>query len=391
MYPPTIFSVAVFRLALFSVPALLVSTSSAWSQDTPPLTLTAGYTAEADQTRYPTNTVEDRVGKAALGVQFHTIQGLQRLQLDAQLVNYQYQTATAQDHTETNYKGAWQWAVTPRLRGNLDASRQEAPRADFISGFGNVPNRQTLTHYRADAEYGIDGPWRVLAGLSRDQNESQYQNPNAPDSRNTARDVGVRYDFASSSWIKLSARAVDGSYLSGSPSGDDSYQQREQELRARWSLSTATTLDLYLVALERSHQRNSALDFNGQNYGANASWAVSANSTLVLGYAHGVGVVLVPAALFTAQDNLSVGWNWRMSSRTQLRLRQGLQRLAYRQQPGSGNVREDNSQDTSLALVWTPGTQWQLSAGVQQQAFTSTLPSQEYHSQQVSLSAQFSY
>jgi hypothetical protein len=371
---------------------VLASACSAWAQDTPPLTLTAAYTVESDQTRYASNTVEDRIGKAQLGLQFHTIQGLQRLQLEAQLVNYQYQNASNQDHTEANYKGAWQWFVTPRLHGHLDASQQEAPKADYISGYGNVPNRQTLTHYRADAEYEVDGPWRVLAGVSRDQNQSQYLNPNAPDSRSDARDVGLRYDFASSSWIRLSMRSVDGSYLSGTPTGDDSYQQREQELRARWSLSSATDLELYLIALQRTHQRSSALDFSGQNFGANASWAVSGNSTLVLGYAHGVGVVLLPALLFTAQDNLSVGWNWQSSSRTQLRLRQGMQRLAYRQQPGDSNsVRQDNSHDTSLTLVWTPGTQWQLSAAVQQQAFDSTLPNQDSRSQQVSLSAQFSY
>jgi hypothetical protein len=387
MYLSTPFSLAVFSLA-----SLLASTGSAWAQDTPPLTLTASYTLEDDQTRYATATVEDRIGKTALGVQFHTIQGLQQFQLEAQLVNYQYQTATAQDHTETNYKGAWQWAITPRLRGHLDASRQEAPRADAISGFGSVPNRQTLTHYRADAEYEIDGPWHVLAGASRDQNQSQYLTPNTPDTRSDARDVGLRYDFASSSWVKLSLRAVDGSYLGGTPAGDDGYQQREQELRARWSVSTATTLEGYLLALQRTHQRTIALDFSGQNYGANASWAVSGHSTLEMGYAHAMSVVLVPAPLFTTQDNLFWGWNWQTSSRTQLRLRQGMQRLSYSQQPGdSGSVRQDNGHDASLALVWTPGTQWQISGAVQQQSFDSSLANQDYRSQQVSLSAQFSY
>jgi hypothetical protein len=310
--------------------------------------------------------------------------------LDARLVNYAYLSGTGQNHTEANYTAGWQWAVTPRLRGNLDASQQEAPKADSINGDSNASNRQTQTHYRADAEYAIDGPWHVVAGVSRDQHVSQYVTPGNTDSRSDSRDAGVRYDFATGSWIRFSLRAADGSYQTASSASDDSYQQQEQELRLRWSLSTASSLDLYLTQVERAHQRNTQLDFQGSNYGANASWELSGRSTLVAGYAHALAVVLVPApGWFTAQDSLSWGWNWQTSGRTQLRIRQALQRLDYRSpSPGSPGGYQDNSHDTSLTLVWTPGNQWQISAALQQQAHQGA---QEYGSQQISLTAQFSY
>jgi hypothetical protein len=366
--------------------------ASAWAQDTPPITVTAAYTVEKDEAHYPAFSTEDQIGKAELGLLFHTIQGLQKIEVDARLVNYQYQTNTSQNHTEANYTAGWQWAVTPRVRGHLDASQQEAPRADTINGNGNVPNRQTLTHYRADAEYEVDGPWHVVAGISQDQHSSQYATPSTTDSRSNSRDVGLRYDFSTGSWIKFALRSVDGSYLIGANAADDGYLQQEQDARLHWSLSTASNIDLYLTQVDRTHQRNSQLDFNGLNYGGNASWEISGRSTLVLGYGHALGVVVATPGWFTEQDSLSWGWNWQTTSRTQVRIRQSLQRLAYRSPvQGGASGYEDNSHDTSLTLVWTPGTQWQISAALQQQAHGSTLIGQDYSSQQVSLTAQFSY
>jgi hypothetical protein len=202
--------------------------------------------------------------------------------------------------------------------------------------------------------------------------------------------VGLRYDFATGSWIKFSLRSADGSYQTASSTTDDSYRQQDQELRLRWSLSTASTLDLYLTQVARSHQSNTQLDFSGSNYGANASWELSGRSTLVLGYAHALAVVLVPyPGWFTEQDSLSWGLNWQTSSRTQLRVRQALQRLDYRSPSSTGSAgQQGTSHDAGVTLVWTPGTQWQISAALQQQEHQG---GPGYSSQQISLTAQFSY
>ncbi len=378
-----------YRLSVFLLVCLC---TSAWAQDTPPVTVTAAYTMENEEFHDSSGTNTQQIGLTELGLLFHTIQGLQKIELDARLVNYQYLGGTGQNHTEANYTAGWQWAVTPRLRGNLEASQQEAPRADAISGVGNMPNRQTQTHSRADAEYEVDGPWHVVAGVGQDQHSSQYATPNTTDSRSDSRDLGLRYDFATGSWIKFSIRSADGRYLIGANADGESYQQKEQDLRLRWSLSSASSIDLYLTQVERTHQRNTQFDFNGLNYGANASWELSGRSTLVLAYAHDLGILLATPGWFTEQDSLSWGWNWQTSSRTQLRIRQALQRLDYRTPlAASFDSYVDNSHDSSLSLVWTPGAQWQISAALQQQAHGSSLVGQDYRSQQISLTAQFSY
>jgi hypothetical protein len=375
-----------------SVLLLACTCASAWAQDTPPIEVTAVYTFESEDTRYPNGSTDEQIGKAELGLQFHTIQGMQKIHVDARLVNYQYQNNTAQSHTETNYLAGWQWAVTPELHGNLIVSQQEAPRPDIIDGESNVPNRQTRKHYRADAEYGRDGPWHVLAGVSRNQNTSQFLTDRNTDSRSDTREVGVRYDTAKGSWVKFSLKSTDGRYLTGTSARDDDYQQTEQDLRAHWSVSAATSLDLYLTQLEREHQRNTQLDFSGLNYGASASWAVTGRSTLVLGYAHALAAVVLPLPFLTEQDSLSLGWNWQTSSRTQVRVRQAWQRLDYRSpanEPYAGY--QNNSRDTSVTLVWTPGTNWELSAALQRQAHESSRPGNDYSSKHISVSAKFSF
>lgn len=394
-----------------SVLLLACTCASAWAQDTPPITVTAAYTVERDETRYPAFTTEEQTGKAELGLLFHTIQGLQKFEVDARLVNYQYQNNTAQNHTEANYTAGWQWAVTPRLRGHLDASRQEAPKAEFIEDQGYRPNRQTRTHYRADAEYEVDGPWRVVAGVNRDQNTSQFPTASNPDSRSASRDVGLRYDAATGSWLKFSLKSTDGRYLNLDDPSDAgyasalgpsnaNYRQEEQDLRMHWSLSAASSLDAYLTQVDRKHDGTGQPDFNGRNYGANASWSVTARSTLVLGYAHELSVALVPVPVpelksftyLTEQDSLSLGWNWQTSSRTQVRVRRAWQRLDYRSPPEASYAGYQNSsRDTSLTLVWTPGKQWQISTVLQRQTRGSDLAGQDYSSNQLSLTAQFSY
>ena len=370
--------------------------TSVWAEDAVPLTVSAAYTVENDETSYPAGTITDQVGKAELGLLFHTIQGLQTFDANVRLVNYQYQTDSTQNHTEANYTATGQWAITPRLHGNLNASQQEAPRADAIGAAGNGPNRQTQTHYSADAEYEVDGPWHVVAGVSQDQHTSQYTDLSNPDTRSNARDLGLRYDFSSGSWLKLLARSLDGSYLSGdtllAAGTDDKYQQMEQELHLHWSVRSATNADVYVTRVTRTHQRNTALDFSGMNYGGTVGWELTARSGVVFEYVHALSVALVPDALFTSRDGLSWGLNWQISNRTQLHFRQALEQLDYRlQSDASASVRQDSSHDTSLTLVWLPGKQWQLSTALQQQEHSSNAAGQGYTGQQISVSAQFSY
>lgn len=372
---------------------LACSCASAWAQDTPPIEVTAAYTVDSDD-----------IQKAELGLLFHTIQGLQKFELDARLANYRYQDTPEQNHTETNYTAGWQWAVTPRLRGHLNASRQEAPKVDYSYGEADVPNRQTRKHYRADAEYEVDGPWHVVAGLNRDENTSQDPTASNPDSRSDSRDVGLRYDAATGSWLKFSLKSSDGNYLTVGTEGNANYQQEEQELRMHWALSAASSLGLYLTQIQREHEGYTQLDFDGRNYGVNANWSVTARSTLVLGYAHalsvalvplpvaGAGSALVPFPYLTEQDSLSLGWNWQTSSRTQVRVRQAWQRLDYRSPPNAAyDGYQNRSRDTSLTLVWTPGTRWQISTVLQRQTRDAAGGGSDDSRNLVSVTAQYSF
>lgn len=387
---------------------MLCCSGTAFAQDTPPLTWTAAYTVQSNKRtdlNGPGSSNDDYTwGKSELGVQFHTIQSLQQFQLDARVANYQYganNQPSLQNHNEVNYAAAWQWAITPRLRGNLNATQVETPTVENGPTGAGIPNRQTRNNYRADADYEVLGPWHAVAGISRDQTTSEFVNS---DTRSDTRDLGVRYNLSSGSWLKYSLRTTDGNYLAGNyqsgygsnlaptPFNEDSYQQREQDLRAHWAVSVASSLDANITQVERRHQRYTGLNFDGRNYGVDASWAVTGRSTVVMGYARTLGVVVVPVPLYTEQDSVSLGWNWVTSSRTQVRVRQALSKIDYRVQPGiDAGLRSDTSHDTSLSLVWSPGNLWQISAALAQQAHSAGLYGQDYTNQQVSLTAQLSY
>jgi exopolysaccharide biosynthesis operon protein EpsL len=319
---------------------------------------------------------------------------LQQVDLDASLVNYQYQNNGGLGYTARNYAAAWHWAVTPRLRGNLTGNQQERPNG---SAGDTAPNQQTQTSYRADAEYEVDGPWHVLAGASKDKVSNQNAVTAGQDYSSSAVDTGIRYDHASGSFAKISVRAADGTYLNAlappTSAIDSKFQQIENVLNLHWAVSSASSADLNATAFRRSHPVYVQRDFSGLNLGGNLNWALSAKTTLSLGYLHDLAAYATVNSNYSESDRLSWGWNWQASAKTQLRVRQELVQISYHGSPFGipESTRQDNTRDTSLSLAWQPRTQWQISTALHQVSRSTNVPGLDYISNQLSVSGQFNY
>jgi exopolysaccharide biosynthesis operon protein EpsL len=322
------------------------------------------------------------------------VQGLQRFALQASLVNYQYQSHPELDYTARNYAGAWYWAITPGLRGTLTGSQSEMPGATT----GNTePNQQQRNSVRAEAEYGVDGPWRVLAGVSQDRAESQNAEATGTQFSAQAVDVGVRYEADSGSSAKYSAKVADGSYLhaSATPGSlvDDQYRQTDNDASVHWAMTAHSSLDLHATFVDRRHPTFAVRDFSGLNYGGRLQWGVTANTSLMLSLARLLAAYATADSNYSETDQLAWAWSWQTSAHTRLKLQQQYQQIAYRGSPTAGvaSSRTDDNRDTSLAWIWQPRTQWQISAELHQVTRDSSLPWLSYTSNQARLSGQFSY
>lgn len=90
--------------------------------------------------------------RAATGsISFSKDYGLQHVDLNVNAVRYDYQNFSYLGFTALNYSGGVRWSMTPRIRGNLIATRRES-----LINFGDFQNigvqsKRTEVNTRADA------------------------------------------------------------------------------------------------------------------------------------------------------------------------------------------------------------------------------------------------
>ncbi|MCX8521393.1 MAG: hypothetical protein ORN28_07640 [Rhodoferax sp.] len=379
-----------------------------------PLTFSASYALQSDDNLLrlpnngamppdPTREAADRIGVGSLGLRFHTVQGLQELDVTANLVNYQYSENSALNFTARNYDAAWRWFVTPRLHGNLTALQQERPTSSDPAN-SSSPNQQMQTSYRADAAYDfLGGSWQVLAGLSHAKLRMQYPVTPGQEYSSDTVDGGLRMGFGGGSFVKATLKTTRGKYLHSlatltnattTPQAADlDFDQQDADLRANWAITTATTADSFITHIQRTHPRFARRNFSGNHWGAGLAWAASAKSALSLRFLHELGAYETPNSNYSETDHLSWGWSWNATSKTQLHIGQELAQVAYRGSPFGlpASKRQDTLRDTSMTVRWQLHRQWQLATTLRQTSRAVNQPGLDYHSNQASIAGQFTY
>ena len=385
----------------------LVSTVAA--QEEKPVRFTVGYGIQTDSNlfRLPegantmsligTDSASDQIGVTTLGLKLNTRQGLQSFRLDASVVDYKYRKFSHLDFTGTNYNLAWLWALTPRLTGSLRSERKEALNSytDY-QGYSQRNERlDTSTHF--EVAYEIDGPWRVLAGVSQTRQSNQQALIAGGDFSSTSTHVGVRHVYASGSTLSYSLINSDGRYLNRALSSqallDDSYTQTDHELRFHGVLGEEMQLDAHLSYFDREHPNFAQRDFSGVNAGTSLNWAMSRKSTLALSYSRELGAYATSYSNYSQADRITISPVWLISAKTQLGLRHTWTQIDFRGSPtgGSPSPRQDTGQDTTLFFSWQPRDQWTLMASVQKQTRDSSIAGLDYVSNMTALSAQYSF
>lgn len=107
----------------------------------------------------------DQVTGTSVGLKLNKPVGLQRFVVDANLTDYRYRKNDYLDYVGKNFRGAWLWSLTPRLRGNLSADYNEGLNS-FVDYRGRSRNLRTTEMYRFDVEAGIMGGLRAVGGIN---------------------------------------------------------------------------------------------------------------------------------------------------------------------------------------------------------------------------------
>ncbi len=350
------------------------------------------------ETALGTSTTSDRISLLSAGIKLSKPYSLQRFELEATAINSRYQNFDYLDFTAANYAAAWRWKLTPSFYGNLTARQSESLNsfADYTN-YRNL-NIRTDNDLRFDAQYEIDGVWRVLGGVSRAKRTNSKVFVQEGDTRSTTFDGGVRYAFPSGSSITYLLKTGLGDYINrpqpiAAGQFDNGFKTLENEVRLVWPITGKTNLDVRAAFIQREHDHYSDRDYSGGVGHVKVDWDIAGKTRLITTLARELSSYQSISSSYTQTDRLSIAPYWQIDAKTSLRFRYEYARREYlgalTETPANGRI--DHLQNGQIALEWQPYRSFLVSTALQKDRRTSNQYAQDYDSNMINVSAQLDF
>jgi exopolysaccharide biosynthesis operon protein EpsL len=337
------------------------------------------------------NAVSDEIGVFSAGLRLDKRYSLQRVTLQAQANRFRFRDFSNLDYSTLTYDGAWNFQVTPSVRGVLSADRRQY--RDITNASTSTGDVRLRTERRELAEVTLlgRGGWRTLAGL--DRYSSRSDDPRALEASPTVSSlhIGGGYESAAGALLTAQVRRGDGDY-GGSASGIG-FRETEPSVSLLWPATAKTALEARIGYLDRSHDEDRARDFKGLVARGAVRWTYSPRTSVEAGFARDLG-----SYEFNGGGRIH-GWRlylapaWRPSEKTALRLRHTLERRDWSvlssASPDLG--REDRTRWSALTLEWTPRRLLEFTLSARQEHRHSNLPGLGFRANVVALGARLNF
>ncbi|MFM8899856.1 MAG: XrtB/PEP-CTERM-associated polysaccharide biosynthesis outer membrane protein EpsL [Burkholderiales bacterium] len=340
---------------------------------------------------------DEWIGVASVGLAFKKDYSLQQVALSLNVLDYHYRHFSYLDFTAINYNAAWRWSLTPRLTGVASTERIETLNsfADFQNT--NQRNQRTDINSLFDAEYALDGSWRLLGGVARATQSNELPLVGESDTRSNSAKAGVRYVFPSNSSLAYVYKHTSGRYLDrllpSSGFFDDRFSQDDHEVALKWLFSGKSSAEIRAAYIQRDHPTYAQRDYDGLVASGSLNWGWSDKLLLSIGAVQELTSYQTENSNYSQTQRFFINPVWRVSPKTTLRFRHDWARIDYRGQPTllPTTDRADKTNATLLGLEWRVARPVLLSASIQQQRRSSNTAGLAFRSTQGLLSAQFSY
>ena len=387
---------SLIKLALFASASSLVLVHSAWADELDTLQFRAGQSFQHDSNVFRLSDTpnaakrSDTFGVTTLGVKLNKPLSLQRFEFDAEVQDHNYRSFSELDFTAVNYAAAWRWSLTPKLHGNFTGSqREQVDTSADVRATGL--NRRTDRDVLFDAEYELDGVWRLLGGVYNRESSNSQPFTFERDSNERGAEAGVRYVYPSGSSLSYIFKQGSGDYSGRAApvTSPPSFKDREHELRFLWALTGKTTVQTRVAYLDRQHDGFSARDFSGVVGQSAVTVALTGKTTVSAGVARELGSYQTETSSYFVANSLFLAPTWKPSEKTALRLRYdyGVRNYKGPLPGGVSDGRRDRTHVASMAFDWEPVRAVLLTASLQRDQRNSNLPNLDYRAVMVGLSA----
>ena len=396
-------------LALMLALLLLFTAARAWADEFDTLNFDAGMTVITDSNLFrlsgtaDPNTVlgrsstADSINVTSLGVRLAKPYSLQRFELSASLIDYRYDKARFLNFSAFNYSAAWRLSLTPRFKGSISSERSETLNS-FVDFRAFVRNVRTQEEQRFNAEYEVDGVWRLIGGLSQSKSQNAQLFVQQQDFKSNVVEGGIKYEFTKGSSVSAVIRAQDGDYFKltqpqAAAFFDNKFKQSEQEARLFWLLSGKSSLDARLAYIDRRHANFSQRDFSGVVGNASWNWGITGKTRLVTSVSRELGSFLQASSSYTRLDRFSVAPAWELSPKALVRARVDVSTRDFLGPVTNTalNGRSDTLRTLYLGMDWRPFRWATMSASLQHDKRSSNQAGLDFASTQVTLAAQLTF
>jgi exopolysaccharide biosynthesis operon protein EpsL len=328
----------------------------------------------------------DTIAITTLGLKLDKPYGLQRFEFDVNVDHYNYKNFSSLNFTAASYAAAWRWSFTPALHGNLTTDRREYVD-NTVDGqnLGQV-NRRTNRSTLLDAEYEIDGPWRVIAGVF-DRTNKNSRPTFEGDSSVRGAEGGVRYVFSSNTSLAYRYKLGSGDYGDNlsSTTGARKFKDREHEFRLDWPVSGKTTIQARLSHFDRAHEGLSSRDFSGVLGQIGGRWEATGKTSVTAGLAQELGSYQTDLESYYKGYRFFIAPTWKPTAKTAVLLRYEHGVRDYLPGVAPSN-RRDTTNLGSIAFEWQAVRAVKLSLSMLRDTRKSNQPGFDYKSNGVNLS-----
>jgi exopolysaccharide biosynthesis operon protein EpsL len=344
------------------------------------LTARLGVEHDSNVLRTPANEVSDTAWTAGVGVRYDKQFSLQHLHANVDWDTWRYSDHDELNFNTLNYDAAWDWSITPRFHGTVSADRRQYREVttDPVT-FTNRVGRRTERNELAEAGFGLNGPWRVTAGVSHYRTESTEPGSWDASPDITFAQAGVGYEAASGSTVNFRYKRGHGSYndptFTAFTALDSDFRDTEEELTVRWLLTGKTTVDGRIAHVSRRHANAPQLDFSGMAGSLHANWNVTPKTRVVAGWDRDISATGLPDGGHVSSDRFFIAPVWQATYKTSFSLRWDHTRREWNDLPGSSFSagRADTVQSLQAGVDWNALRKVTVSGYIRHERLSSSI------------------
>ena len=336
----------------------------------------------------------DTLLTSSAGLKLRKPYGLQRFEADIGVENTNYKNFSALNFTAFNYAAAWRWSLTPAFHGNLTTDKKEyVDNTADVQAAGQL-NRKTDRSTRLDAEYEIDGVWRLLGGAFQRTNSNSQSSTFEGDSKVIGAEAGVRYQLPFGTSLAYRFRNGKGEYTNqaSATAVASDFKDREHEVQGEW-VGGRTKIGGRVSRLERRYDSIPARDFSGFLSQIDLTYELTGKTSIFAGVVRELGSYQTNNISYYQGTRVFVAPSWQATENIALRARYDYGVRDFKGPlPGfAASNRTDKTSLASLAVEWKPVRLLTLMAWLQRDQRTSNEFGADYKSNSIGISAKATF